>query len=708
MSKRHKNNPTGTMLDLWRPPRGAGDAIGCLATTYTFGPELFDEQCLARFLEVDSEPNREDIAFLLERETRLGAAYAGVLVDHTQAGVAHSLRWDVLPVRIPNGKQHAKISLLAWAHHVRIIVASANLTKPGYRSNYEIAIAMDLTPKQTVIEHLTETCAFLRSLLAFVSGAAPDEPEIRRAAEFLDQVELQVGGWDRIRQPKSLRQHFVCTLPRCKSNAATDGPGFEAIGSLDETITLCRARGGSPAEAWIASPFFDEDADTDAATSKLCKSMARGTTRRLTFCVPSAGEPDNDAPRLAAPASLLRTPGQYSAVVDFEVLPHLDDDNNSRSWHAKMLALLSDRYVGLMVGSSNFTRAGLGIGPRRNAEANVLTIAECRPNAREPGQLKAVWPEMDKIEDPESAEWQGPKPELDEEERAEAIELPAGFLSARYRAGDDRKLILRLDAEHLPEAWSVHACGREPIIVIDESDWTENGRPEIVDIPWESVQPPEQLRVRWPDGKAFWPLNVEDARQLPPPAGLENMSADDMLLILAASDPGCAFRAWTKDQQPDHPFDEELDTATPPDLDPLRRHDLRTTFLHRIRSRARVLAQLRQNLQRPVWGHQALQWRLEGFIGVKPLAQRFLKDVLEADGRIDELLLALADFLIVLNGVEYEPVDGALPKPKFDRIYRSFLSDLVAEISKKIQVHRKGIGRDVLGFWSQVVKRCQR
>lgn len=708
MNKRHKNNPTGTMLDLWRPPRGAGDAIGCLATTYTFGPELFDEQCLARFLDVDSEPNREDMAFLLERETRLGAAYAGVLVDHTQAGVAHSLRWDVLPVRIPRGKQHAKISLLAWAHHVRIIVASANLTKPGYRSNYEIAIALDLTPKQTVIEHLTETCAFLRSLLAFVPGATPDAPEISRAAEFLDRVERQVGRWNRRRQPKELRQHFVCTLSRCEVNAATDGPGFEAVGSLDEAITLCRARGGSPAEARIASPFFDEDADTDAATTKLCKSMARGTTRRLTFCVPSSGEPDDDAPRLAAPASLLRTPGQYSAAVDFEILPHLDDDNNSRSWHAKMLALLSSRYSALMVGSSNFTRAGLGIGPRRNTEANILTIAECRPHAREPGQLKAIWPEMDQVEDPEAAEWQGPRPDLDEEEQAKADVLPAGFLAARYRAGNNRKLILGFDAEHLPKTWSVHGCGREPTVVIDESGWIERGQPEDVNIPWESVQPPEKLLVRWMDGEAFWPLNVEDAQRLPPPAELENMSADDMLLILAASDPGGAFRAWTKEQQPDQPFDEELDTATPPDLDPLRRHDLSTTFLRRIRSRARVLAQLRRNLQRPVWGNQALQWRLEGFIGVKPLAQRFLTAVLEADGRIDESLLTLADFLIVLNGVEYEPVDGALPKSKFDRIYRSFLNNLVAGISEQIQVRRKGIGRDVLGFWNQVVKRCQR
>ena len=149
MSKGKNGSSNGTMLDLWRPPQGAGDPIGCLATTYTFSPGLFEEQCLATFLEIDSVPHREDLAFLLERETRLGSIYAGVLVDHTQAGKEHSLRWDVLSVRVPVGKQHAKLSLLAWSHHLRIIVASANLTEPGYRTNQEVSVAVDLTPENT-------------------------------------------------------------------------------------------------------------------------------------------------------------------------------------------------------------------------------------------------------------------------------------------------------------------------------------------------------------------------------------------------------------------------------------------------------------------------------------------------------------------------------------------------------------------------------
>src|SRR5690606_32912962 len=128
--------------------------------------------------------------------------------------------------------------------------------------------------------------------------------------------------------------------------------------------------------------------ETDAATAALCKAMARGVTRRLTFCVPAIGEPQEPALRLAAPVSLLHTPAGYSAEACFEVLPQRDPERNSRPWHAKMLALLSNRYTAVLTGSSNFTRAGLGIGNHRNTEANVVTVAERRPHAREPGELE--------------------------------------------------------------------------------------------------------------------------------------------------------------------------------------------------------------------------------------------------------------------------------------------------------------------------------
>lgn len=700
MSKRKKASVTGAMLDLWRPPPRAGDPIGCLATTYTFAPGLFDEQCLARFLEIDSEPDREDLAFLLERESRLGGVYAGVLVDHTQAGVEHSLRWDVLPVRIRAGKQHAKLNLLAWSHHVRITVASANLTEPGYRTNYEVAATVDLTPDEANTDILAEAVLFLRSLLLLVPGVSESPPEVRRAEGFLDQVERQVHGWKPIHRRDPVRQQLVFTLPRI-------GVDHPERSSLDEAIQACRRRGGSPTKAWIASPFFDTEDETSRVTVSLCKFMARDGRRDLRFCVPAIKDDESKLLRLAAPKSLLRTPPRYQGTVAVDLLPEIDRDKNRRPWHAKMLLLISDSYSALMNGSSNFTCAGMGVAEYRNAEANLLTIVDRVTNDRNIGQLEAVWPEMERVSDPQSAEWLGAQPIRDEEEQAVARPLPAGFLLATYRAGDERWVVIRLDPAQLPEEWRVHACGRDEKELLSAPVWRERGCPSTIELDWAPVQPPEKLLVQWGNYEAFLPLNVEDSRKLPPPAKLEDMSADDMLGILAAADPSAAFRAWARRQHSSDLFDSDLDSATPIDLDPLRRHDLNATFLHRIRRRARVLAQLRSNLQRPVWGRQALEWRLRGIIGVKSLSDRLLKEFANADGGADEKLLTLADFLIVLREVDYQPSDGSLPKTEFEGIFKPFLIDLAEKLREKVAEHHGTLSKELINFWGRVVERCQ-
>ena len=704
MKKRNSGSSRGAMLDLWRSPEGTGDPVGCLATTYTFHPGLFDEQCLARFLDIESEPDREDLAFLLERETRLGGVYAGVLVDHTQAGVEHSLRWDVLPVRVRAGKQHAKISLLSWTRRLRIIIASANLTEAGYRTNFEVAAAVDLGPDDADLSMLADTVTFLRNLVAFVPGAADDPPEVHRLRAFLDQVERQAGEWRRPGRGGRVRRQLVFTLPPIPGGSAEGG-----LSSLEHAVTACRKRGGSPAEAWVASPFFDDDDDTDDSrvTAALCKRLGRGKTRDVTFCVPALRDGSPGATqRLMAPRSLVRTAEKYQARVRVEMLPHEDDDKNARPWHAKMLTLRSEAYSVLMIGSSNFTCAGMGVTPHRHAEANLLTLVDRVASGRESGRLEAIWPEMEMVTDPDATEWLGAKSE-EEDEQATATALPAGFLSATYRAGAVRQIVLRLDAAHLPADWQVHACGRDARELLTDATWRDAGQPREIVVDWDAAQPPDRLLVRWAEGEAFLPLNVEDSRALPPPAKLEEMSADEMLWILATVDPSAAFRTWARRQQSSELFDDEVDSATPPDLDPLRRYDLQATFLHRIRRRARVLGQLRANLERPVWSRQALEWRLRGLIGVEQLAVRLARELTEASSATDEALLTLADFLIVLREVDYQPMVGALPKDQFDELFRPFLPEIVDRLAQQVNAEKDRLSVDVIGFWDRVVERCR-
>jgi hypothetical protein len=526
--------------------------------------------------------------------------------------------------------------------------------------------------------------------------------------DFLRRVEQQVGEWQPIRDHQP-RQRLVFTLPRRDEHPVPgqNGPGDQS--TLEEVIQSCRRVGPSPHTAWIASPFFDlEDGQVNSATAALCKKMARKTTRKLVYCVPVVGDPETDPPRLAAPASLHDTPEWYSGESDFELLPQHDGDQNPRTWHAKMLGLFTGQYAGLMIGSSNFTMAGLGLKQRRNAEANLVTLAEKRRGQREARKIEELWPTMDQIADPEAAEWLGPQPDQVEEQDAAALALPAGFLQATFRSGEERSIVLHLDPEALPANWSIESHGQPAVQLLNAEQHAAQGTPSRVEISWEPAQPPEALLVRWQDGHALWPLNVEDPHALPPPEAVQHMTADDLLLILAASDPGAAFRAWSRRQRGDGDLDDELDMAAPRDLDPLQHYRLEQTFLRRIRRRARVLARLRANLERPVWGHQALTWRLRGLVGIQPLAERMV-DRIEAETEAsDEQLLALADLLIVLQEVNYQGEDGALSVSEFETVYRPFLAEVAEHVDARVRSLRDRFSTDVGAFWDQVVKQCRK
>ncbi len=700
-----KNNQQAdhALLESWRPPRGAGDPVGCLATTFTFDAGFFEEECLARFLEIDSLPDREGLAYLLERENRLGPTYVGVLADHRQAGVDHSLRWDVLPVRIPRAKQHAKLSLLVWTNHIRIVVSSGNLTQHGYRYNREVAGTIELTPMVATHALLTESREFLEVLVDCVPGAG-DDPVCRRAREFLGQVQRQAETWSPAgRRGTHLFQHLAFTLPRLGENRP-------ARGSLAECIGACRRYGPAPSDVSAASPFYDPPSlgDVDKTAAELCKAMARGVKRSVTFCVPRMGN-DDGAIRLAAPKSLLHTVKHRIDRLGIEVLPQADQEGNPRPWHAKMLALATSKYTALMIGSSNFTKAGMGLDGVHNAEANLVYVARREAYAREAGALSSCWPTTTRVDHPEAAdiEWQGPQQELDEEEHASmAPAVPSGFISARYRAGQSATLLFTLAPEGLPSEWQILGGIKHDKTILDASAYAARGAPERVEAAWKLDYAPGTLLVIWAGGQAFWPVNVEDQSKLPAPREIESMSAQDMLHILAASDASAAFRAWTRQRRIHLEFDEELDSAVPPDLDPLRRYSLQDTFLRRVRRQARLLAAAKRNLERPVWSEQALQWRLTGMIGVQRLAERIAKGLEDGNGDASEVVLNLADLLLMLGDVEYHETGTALSRRKFYHHYKRFLQQLSDTINAKVQAV-PGLPRDVQQFWSRVHKRLQ-
>ena len=136
------------LLNLWSPDADFGAPIGCVATTFTFDAGHFEEQCLARFISMETDPGESARAYLIEREEKLSQVFACILVDQRHAQNQRSLRWHLLPIRLPGlAIQHAKLSLLLWERHLRIVIGSANLTAAGYRTNRELVAALDFAPE---------------------------------------------------------------------------------------------------------------------------------------------------------------------------------------------------------------------------------------------------------------------------------------------------------------------------------------------------------------------------------------------------------------------------------------------------------------------------------------------------------------------------------------------------------------------------------
>jgi hypothetical protein len=93
-------------------------------------------------------------------------------------------------------------------------------------------------------------------------------------------------------------------------------------------------------------------------------------------------------------------------------------------------------------------------------------------------------------------------------------------------------------------------------------------------------------------------------------------------------------------------------------------------------------------------------------VGIEPLADRLVREFASADGAADEALLTLADFLIVLREVDYQPGDGSLPKAEFEKVFRSFLGDLANKLRQQIETHRDRVSEDLMHFWERVLEQC--
>lgn len=606
------------LLDLWTPPAGADDPVAVLATTFTLEPDFVERDCLARFVAVSSvdedSGTASDVLARIELEEKLAEARVTVLADRSTRADRSSLRWDLLHAHVPGALLHAKVAVLLWAHATRVIIGSANLTSAGYRRQIELAMAADLGPRCLLPpEALTGVADELASYLRLVPGHDLAYPAVQRAEATITLFRQRIAEM----RPSSTRR------ARLTAVLAPSGAGTSPLDGLSRVWD-----GPKPLRASQLSPFWD---GADLTVVDRVRGLLTGHGAR-SHVVASVLTPEGAVP--VPPPVRGRVDATHELV---------RDDHELRTLHAKCLLVESDRWVAALVGSSNHTRAGLGLhGDASHRELNVwLGAAADTDEGRWLRDLvglgRPVPPGTDSAELVDADETEDVPPAL-----------PLGFELCRLQRDDaDRvwRLALQLDPTALPDAWTVGTpSGRE---VLSAVRWGADGKRPRPLVELLDGELPAYLDVEWDGNTATWTVVVDDPRGLPPSPEVSSLTVRQLLSALAA---GKSITAALRDELAAR---LEQTTAEAAVLDPLRRFDDQGSLLRRGRALSAALAQLALRLERPVLVVDALEARLASPLGPRHLADKTLEAFRGGEQPSTEALFTVAEIVLTVGRVPW-------------------------------------------------------
>jgi hypothetical protein len=646
------------LLHAWEQPADAGEPIGVLTTTFTLDTAMFEEECLARFLGVQSHPTRDGALYRLEREERLAKLVcATVIADIHHCGGPRSLRWDLLPARPARGVMHAKVSVLYWQAHLRVIVASANMTPDGYRRNRECFSVLDfpgLHGDRTLVGPLV---AYLRGVLALTPEMAARD----RSASLLSSIDAA----------------FVHVEPPTRGlqrRAVLVGPGqpdvFEQLKAFVPGIID---------EAHIVSPFFDKKLSDEGPEKRIWELMRKRGDTYVCYHVGGERLPEGAGWKLQAPAHLAKSAPRSSAHCRIHPIELGNAQNGAehRPLHAKTIYFSGDEWALILVGSSNFSTAGTGLGTQPNWEANVAYLVREGTNekVRKALDTRGVWG-GDSVGTATGVEF---APAFDEENaESQAPALPAFFAAAQLMDTTSTHfgLSLTLTGKSPDADWIV---SHEGTPLLDRKTWETAGQPVV----WSSQLPrssraPSALQVVWKTGErqADWPVTYGGAQALPPPDGLPEYSLAALLDLLASGKPlHVALRDYLKNL----PEDDDADPETVVELlDPHAKVDTSTFLVKRVQRACWAMVHLRRHLCEPVSSEQALAWRLNGPVGARALLKAIQT---EADPRLpDELAFMLCEFSRELRQVHLQAHPGARIPSTAHAMLSAFQVELLAQL----------------------------
>ncbi len=361
---------TDRLLETYLPPRDGFVLESFVATTYKIDWEFVEEELLAPALGVRSPVSRLS-AFRSELERRLERSEITIIYD-IRGSERQRLSPQIDPVPIVGRKLHAKITLLLWSEIVesnqeprklaRLIVGSANLTRMGFRQNYEVVSAIDFAGRGSPSNQLLlDAVQLIRDI---TTGVRPPRLEnqlrdFERFAKGLPEVEpSETYPWKFVNAGSALR---------------TLQDAWKSFGEL------------TPQTIRIASPFWPEGDDAAMPVARIvnwfglpnkmeliCQGKIGTNGRNIIPIFPSSLitglQKQMDCPLFVKPAHPNYGVKEENLSDSGEVTEDERLDRSAltpiqarRDLHGKVIAICGQRGSVLYIGSSNYTRRGLGL-----------------------------------------------------------------------------------------------------------------------------------------------------------------------------------------------------------------------------------------------------------------------------------------------------------------------------------------------------------
>lgn len=668
------------LLDSWTPPQILHEdgtlhnpvPVGFISTSFTFDAEFFEEECLTRFLVMETEKENDGPAFLIEKEEKLAGLGMGlVLVDQAHCRGARSLRWHLIPCRVKHGIMHAKITILQWSDCIRLIIGSANLTKPGYCINQEVFSCIDYYPESET------NPAVLNSVLSYLKAMVTD---------FCGQIITNSFESFQAGINAAIRQWGLTETVYKKDDVAltTLLVSPQQNNALETLRTIWDANFNSPPdEAHIISPFYDT-IETEATPSrKIFENLQQRGAVSTYYYLPAQLPEDPDSDIIIQGPEFLAKKIKDNQQIYFVRVPeegkNEKDSSVIRPMHLKQLWLSKRDYCLIMLGSSNFTSAAFGTGKRVNYEANLVYTFDESRNKEAKKWMNLIYPENEIITT-DNFRFKQSVNEDDIQAEQEFPNLPLFFSEAIIRkVNDEFYLELKFNLSHSDpptdfKIWYERSGTKEKYTcILTQKEWMLSGKSEVI-LKWVDEVLPDSLLVNWQNSinYSFWPVIVENQATLPPVEALRNLPLEALLYILSSSQPLHRLLKVIEKMKREK-AKNEIEYI----LDPHLLVDTSKFLLQRTRRVSFAMKAMRERLEKPVYTHESLEWRLSGPIGIESLKEAILREAQSSE----EKYFLFAELALELSRVSPQETELSLKKEIIKAEIRKVLTRIADELN---------------------------